>query len=109
MDIAGLHALHASRRRIGHGCAAEGLCDPNLAYIDVLRRDFGEQAVADALVRMEEIKARIAINDPSALAIFTEIDEKRFPKDVGECLQLRTPTPECPPEEILRQTREAYE
>ena len=95
--------------RIGYGCAAEGFCDPNLAYIDVLRRDFGEQAVADALVRMEEIEARIAIHDPSALAIFTEIDDRRFPKDVGECQQLRTPTPECPPEEILRQTREAYQ
>jgi hypothetical protein len=95
--------------RIGHGCAAEGFCDPNLAYIHVLRRDFGEQAVADALVRMEEIEARIATGDPAALAIFTEIDERRFPKDIGECVQLRTPTPECPPEEILRQTREAYE
>jgi hypothetical protein len=95
--------------RIGHGCAAEGFCDPNLAYVDVLKRDFGEQAVADALVRMEEIEARIALNDPSALAIFTEIDERRFPKDVGECVQLRTPTPECPPEEILRQTKQAYE
>ena len=95
--------------RIGYGCAAAGFCDPNLAYIDVLRRDFGEAMVADALVRMEEIKARIAINDPSALAIFTEIDERRFPKDVGECVQLRTPTPECPPEEILRQTQRAYE
>ena len=91
--------------RIGHDCAAEGLCDPNLALVDVLRRDFGEQAVAEALVRMEEIQARIAIGDPSALAIFTEIDDRRFPKDVGECVQLRTPTPECPPEEILRQTR----
>ena len=29
--------------RIGYGCAAEGLCDPNLAYIDVLKRDFGER------------------------------------------------------------------
>jgi hypothetical protein len=95
--------------RIGYGCAAAGFCDPNLAYVDVLKRDFGEQAVADALVRLEEIEARIAINDPAALAIFTEIDEKRFPKDVGECVQLRTPTPECPPEEILRQTKEAYE
>jgi hypothetical protein len=95
--------------RIGYGCAAAGFCDPHLAYIDVLRRDFGEQAVADALVRMEEIEARIAINDPSALAIFTEIDDRRFPKDVGECVQLRTPTPECPPEEILRQTKQAYE
>ena len=95
--------------RIGHGCAAAGFCDPHLAYVDVLRRDFGEQAVADALVRMEEIQARIATGDPAALAIFTEIDDARFPKDVGECVQLRTPTPECPPEEILRQTREAYE
>jgi len=97
--------------RIGYGCAAEGLCDPNLAYVDVLKRDFGEAMVADALVRMDEIKARIAINDPAALAIFTEIDEARIPRDprtVGECVQLRTPTPECPPEEILRQTREAW-
>ena len=95
--------------RIGYGCAAAGFCDPHLAYVDVLRRDFGEQAVAEALVRMEEIKARIAINDPSALAIFTEIDDRRFPKEVGECQMLRTPTPECPPEEILRQTKEAYD
>jgi hypothetical protein len=93
--------------RIGYGCAAEGLCDPNLAYIDVLRRDFGEQAVADALVRTEEIKAAIA--NKESLAPFTEVSDKRFPRDVGECVQLRTPTPECPPEEILRQTREAYE
>ena len=106
-----LACMHCTQvdERIGYGCAAEGFCDPNLAYIDVLRRDLGEAMVADALVRMEEIQARIAINDPSALAIFTEIDDRRFPKDVGECQQLRTPTPECPPEEILRQTREAYE
>ena len=106
--LACMHCTQADER-IGHGCAAEGFCDPNLAYVDVLKRDFGERAVADALVRMEEIQARIAINDPSALAIFTEIDDKRFPKEVGECVQLRTPTPECPPDEILRQTKEAYE
>ena len=102
------HCTQADER-IGYGCAAEGLCDPNLELVDVRRRDYGEAMVADALVRMEEIEARIAINDPSALAIFTEIDERRFPKDVGECVQLRTPTPECPPEEILRQTKQAYE
>ena len=94
---------------LGLECVTEGLCDPNLTLIDVRRRDFGEAMVADALVRMEEIKARIAINDPAALAIFTEIDDRRFPKEVGECQQLRTPTPECPPEEILRQTQRAYE
>ena len=106
--LACMHCTQADER-IGHGCAAEGLCDPNLAYVDVLKRDFGEPMVAEALARMEEIKARIAINDPAALAIFTEIDDKRFPREVGECVQLRTPTPECPPEEILRQTQEAYE
>jgi hypothetical protein len=63
--------------------------------------------VADALLRMDEIKAAIARKD--SLAPFTEVSDKRFPRDVGECVQLRTPTPECPPEEILRQTQQAYE
>jgi len=103
-----LACMYCTFDDLGHECVVEGLCDPNLAYIDVLKRDFGEQRVADALVRMEEIRARITTSDPSALAIFTEIDDARFPRDVGECVQLRTPTPECPPEEILRQTREAY-
>jgi hypothetical protein len=93
--------------RIGYGCAAEGLCDPHLAYVDVLRRDLGEAMVADALARMEEIQAAIAAGD--SLAPFTEILDARFPKDVGECVQLRTPTEECPPEEIIRQTREAWD
>jgi hypothetical protein len=97
--------------RIGLGCAAAGLCDPNLELIDVRRRDYGEPMVAEALIRREQIKAAIASGDPAALAPFTELDDARIPPDprtVGECVQLRTPTPECPPEEILRQTREAW-
>ena len=91
--------------RIGYGCAAAGFCDPNLAYVDVLRRDFGEARVAEALARMEQIKAAIA--NKESLAPFTEIVDN-FPREVGECQQLRTPTPECPPEEILRQTQESW-
>ena len=65
---------------------------------------------ADALARMEEIKAAIATNDPAALEPFTKIDGRTFPlPDEGECVQLVTPTPECPPEAILRQTVAAFE
>ena len=52
--------------RIGYGCAVQGECDPNLALVDVFRRDFGDQMVADALARMEEIKTAIANGDSSS-------------------------------------------
>lgn len=94
--------------RLGHGCAAKGLCDPNLELIDVYRRDFGEQMTAEALARMEEIQAAIASG--ASLEPFTDLDQRKFPlPDEDECVQLRTPTPECPPDEILRQTQEAFE
>lgn len=103
--LACMHCTLADER-IGHECAPQGLCDPNLELIDVFKRDFGEERVAAALVRMEEIKAAIASN--ASLAPYTAVLDKQFPREVGECVQLRTPTPECPPEEIERQTREAW-
>jgi hypothetical protein len=103
--LACMHCTLADER-LGFECAREGQCDPNLALVDVFRRNVGEQKTADALARMEEIKTAIANGAP--LEPFTQLDDQQFPREVGECVQLRTPTPECPPEEIERQTREAF-
>lgn len=68
-----LACMHCTQtdERLGYGCAAKGLCDPNLELIDIYRRDFGDQMVSEALTRLEELRA--AIDAGLSLELFTEL------------------------------------